>query len=230
MIKIIKDDKIIDVVRVPRYVKFLPTGHIAITDKTTAQGIVGSDTKSIYSFIPTTANVVGMVTVESIAQEEFDRLSALLSDEIEISASEDKLAEAKSVAIRKLSNKCKSCITEGINVRLSDGEIYNFRLTTEDQLNLMLLEGQLIAGNESFLFHATNQPCRFFTRTDMTKIIATYKRFITYHTTYFNIAKQYINSLLDVDKVKEFVYGTDLTHLVLDKTIKQILRNGGNME
>lgn len=230
MLKIIQDEKIIDVVRVPRYVKFLPTGHIAITDKATAQGIVGSDTKSVYSFIPTALPAVGMVTVAEISLEEFENLTKLLADEIEISSDDDKLENAKQLAIRKLSNICKNTITAGFNVRLSDGEIYNFRLTTEDQLNLMQLENQLLAGNETFLFHATNQPCRFFTKTDMTKIINTFKRFITYHTTYFNIAKQHVNSMRSIDKVTAFKYGEDLSHIVFDKNIKQILRTGGTLE
>lgn len=231
MLKIIQNEKIVDVINVPRYVKFLPTGHIATTDKVSAQGIASSDGKSIYSFIPTThPKVVGIAEVFEISQAEYDKLLELLTEKVDISSNEDALYEAKQAVIRKLSNICKNTITAGFNVRLSDGEIYNFRLTTEDQLNLMQLENQLLAGNETFLFHATNQPCRFFTKTDMTKIINTFKRFITYHTTYFNIAKQHVNSMLSIDKVTAFEYGEDLSHLVFDKSIKQILRTGGTLE
>ena len=52
MYKIIQDQKVIDVVRIPRFVRFLSSGHIALTDKSSAQGIVGSDDRTVYSFKP----------------------------------------------------------------------------------------------------------------------------------------------------------------------------------
>jgi hypothetical protein len=64
---------------------------------------------------------------------------------------------------------------------------------------------------------------------DMVKILATFKRYITYHTTYFNVAKQYINSLADIEKVNTFTYGTDVSEIIDDVVIKQILKNGGNL-
>jgi hypothetical protein len=93
----------------------------------------------------------------------------------------------------------------------------------------MSIEGQLNAGAETFIYHATNQPCRFFSREDMTKIISTFKRYTLYHTTYFNVAKQYINSLVDIEKANTFTYGTDVSEVVDDIVIKQILKNGGNL-
>ena len=62
----------------------------------------------------------------------------------------------------------------------------------------------------------------------MLKIISYFKRYTLYHTTYFNIAKQYINSLEDIDKVTSFTYGEDISETVKDKTIKKILKTGGN--
>jgi hypothetical protein len=50
MYKIIQNDKVIDVVQYHKFVRFLPTGHVAMTDRSSAQGIVGSDNKTLYSY------------------------------------------------------------------------------------------------------------------------------------------------------------------------------------
>ena len=227
MYKIIQNDKVIDVVKYPRFISFLPMGHIAITDKTQAKGIVGSDNQTVYSFQPRSG--YSAVSIEEINMEELERLQGLLGSDQEVSADESALATAKRDTIKRLSNLCKSKITSGFSVVLSDGETYDFKLTTEDQLNLMSIEGQLNAGAETFIYHATNQPCKFFSREDMTKIIATFKRHTLYHTTYFNVVKQYINSLVDIEKVNRFTYGTDVSETAKDVIIKQILKNGGNL-
>ena len=229
MYKIIQNNKVVDVVKIPSFVSFLPSGHVALTDKISAQGIVGSDDKTLYSFKPVQRTNVEVATIEEITLEEFNRLQGLLNSNQEISADESALAKAKQQTITRISNTCKNKITSGFSIVLSDGETYGFKLTTEDQLNLMSIEGQLNMGAETFIYHATNQPCKFFSREDMIKIISTFKRYTLYHTTYFNVAKQYINSLTSVEKVNRFTYGTDVSEMVADVTIKQILKNGGNL-
>jgi hypothetical protein len=229
MYKIIQNNKIIDVVRIPRFVSFLSSGHIALTDKTSAEGIVGSDDKTVYSFKPISKKDISVAVIEEITLEEFNRLQSLLNSNQEISADETALANAKRNKIIQLSSACKNKIIAGFSIILSDKETYSFKLTTEDQLNLMSIEGQLNAGIETFLYHATNQPCRFFSRDDMSRIIAAFKRHTLYHTTYFNVAKQYINSLVDIEKVNLFTYGTEVSEIIEDVVIKQILKNGGNL-
>lgn len=228
MYKIIKDNKVIDIVRVPRFVSFLPSGHIAITDKASANGIVGSDTETIYSFTP--SKKFEMVTVKEITEEELNRLNSLLSSGKDICADDSALAAAKQATIKRLSNICKNKITAGFSLTLSDGKIYNFKLTAEDQLNLLLLESQLSSGAESFIYHATDQPCKIFFKEDITKILQAFKKFVIYHTTYFNAAKQYINSLTNIEEVNLFTYGTDVSSIITDRVLKQVLKNGGTLE
>jgi hypothetical protein len=225
MYKIIQNDKVIDVVQYPRFVSFLSAGHIAITDKTSADGIVGSDNNTIYSFNLNTKYTT--VTIEEINLEELERLQGLLGSGCVPAADEETLKVAKISVIKRLSIICKNKIIAGFTVLLSDNNLYEFRLTTEDQLNLMGIENQLNAGAETFLYHATEQPCRFFSREDMMKIITAFKQHTLYHTTYFNVAKQYINSLIDIDKITNFIYGDDVSEVVNDIVIKQILKNGG---
>ena len=229
MYKIIVNDKVVDLVRNPRFVRFLPNGHIALTDSSSAHGFIGPD-RTVYSFkqVPGKNYTVAALS-KMYSETEFSRLQSLLNSDTDVCADESALAEAKREMISRISNICKNKITTGFSITLSDGETYNFKLTTEDQLNLMSIEGQLNAGAETFIYHATNQPCKFFSREDMTKIINAFKRYILYHTTYFNVAKQYINSLVDIEKVNTFSYGNDVSEAINDIVIKQILKNGGNL-
>ena len=226
--KIIQNNKVIDVVQYPRFLRFLKSG-IAITDKTSAQGIAGSDNKTLYSFKSVKGYDTVVASIEEITPEELGRLQKLLSSGQEPSADESALAVTKRKVIARLSDICKAKITAGFSVVLSDGKSYNFKLTAEDQLNLLSLENQLNTGAESFIYHATGQPCRFFNREDMAKIINIFRRYTLYHTTYFNVAKQYINSQVDIEKVNKFVYGDDVSEAIDDVVIKQILKNGGNL-
>lgn len=231
MYKIIHNDKIIDVVKYPKFIKFLSSGYVAMTDKNSAQGIVGSDDKTLYSFAPVVGKKFLVVTLQYLTNpEEFKRLQSLLNSGHEISADESALEKAKQDKINKLSSQCKNKIISGFSLTLSDGEVCSFKFTLEDQLNLSFIENQLNSGITSFIYHATNQPCRIFSSEDMLKIINAFKQYKLYHTTYFNIAKQYIKTLVDIQKVNTFVYGTDVSEFVEDKVLKQILKRGGNVE
>lgn len=225
MYKIIQNNKVVDVVNRPRFVKFLSSGHIAITDKTSAQGIASSDNQTIYSFIP--SNKYQVVKIEEISADEFKSLKTLLNSGQEPDANVTLLEKAKTAKIKILSTTCKNKIVSGFSVILSDGNEYNFKLTVEDQLNLMMLENQLNAGASTFIYHATEQPCRVYNRDDATKIVNAFKAHTIYHTTYFNTAKQYIKSLVDVEKVNMFIYGADVSEATNDMILRQILKNGG---
>lgn len=227
MYKIIQNNKIVDVVEYPQFVSFLISGHIAMTDKTSADGIVGSDNKTIYSFKSQSSYPV--VTIEEVSVDELKRLKSLLSSGQELTADIRILDKARRSALQRLSSQCKANISAGFSLTLSDGKSYNFKLTTEDQLNLMSIEGQLNAGAETVIYHATSQPCRIFSRDDMLKVIKAFRHHITYHTTYFNAVKQYINSLTDMEKIKKFSYGTDVSVIVKDRVVKKILRNGADL-
>jgi hypothetical protein len=227
MYKIIQNNKVIDIVQNPHFVRFLVSGHIAFTDKSSANGIVGSDKATIYSFQPHPKYQTA--TIEKITSKEFERLQGLLNSGKEVCADESALAEAKQSKINQLSDQCKAFINAGFSIVLSDGNSYDFELTTEDQLNLMSIEGLLKSGAETIIYHASNLPCRVFLRTDMLKVIKAFRRHVTYHTTYFNVAKQYINSLTDMEKINKFSYGTDVSVAINDRIIKQILRNGADL-
>lgn len=226
MYKILYEGHIVDVVRNPSFLKFLPSGHIAITDKSSAQGIAGSDAVTVYSFAPIADKNIPVVTIEKITAKEFNRLKSLLNSDQKIGVSTCELLKAKEAKISLLSNICKTKITDGFTISLTNGNRHSFRLTAEDQLNLLSLENQLNAGAETFIYHSTGCPCQVFTRNDMRKIINAYRKHVLYHTTYFNSAKQYINSLDSLDKVDAFTYGTTVVGAVKDPILREILLDG----
>lgn len=229
MIKIVQDNKVIDVVKYPRYVKFLSPERIALTNKALAQGVASSDNTKVYSYAPVEAKTAGVVTAIEICQEEYEYLEALLKTTDSISADKLDLAKTKSRVIDQLSDACKKAITEGFSVTLSDGDTHDFRLTTEDQLNLLMLENRLNAGEKHFIYHETDKPCTIFSKADITKILAAFHRHVSFHTTYFNAAKHYIKAQVDVDKVRDFVYGNDIIDIVADKDTRRVLETGGNV-
>lgn len=229
MYKIIQEGKVIDVVRNPSFIKFLPSGHIAITDKSSAQGIVGSDAKTVYSFSYNTDRTEPVVKIDKISLNEFNRLQSLLNSEKKLSKAERELLAIREAKIAVLSEACKENITNGFSVILRDGNKYCFRLTAEDQINLLNLENQLSNGVDTFIYHSTNSPCRVFVRDDMKKIINTYRKHTLYHTTYFNVAKQYINSLTDIEKINAFSYGVDVSTSIKESAVRKILQDGGNL-
>lgn len=228
MYKIIHNNKVVDVVRVPSFIRFLKSGHVTITDRASAQGILGSDQQTVYSFKQVSRKDAIIASIEKITSKEFSGLKCLLNSSLMANADELALDAAKRIVIENLSATCKIKITDGFSVKLSDRKHYSFKLTTEDQLNLLSLENQLNSGAKTFVYHATGQLCKCFTRNDMVKIINMFKSFTLYHTTYFNVAKQYINSLTSIEQIVNFTYGTDVSEFVNDTAIKQILKNGGN--
>jgi hypothetical protein len=223
MYKIICNNKIIDVVESPQFVKILPTGQVALTNKSLANGIAGSNNE-LYSFGPVVKPGVKVVSIEAISKNEFSRLQSLLNSDIEIVAYENRLAKVRQSTIENLSKICQTEIVNGFKIILADGVTYHFKLTAEDQLNLLSIENQLMAGTQSLLYHATGMPCKLFTRADLLKVISAFRKHVLYHTTYFNVAKQYINTLTDLEKIELFAYGDDVSFATEDSEVKQILR------
>lgn len=228
MYKIIFNDYVIDVIKYPRFLRFLSHNRTIFTDMALADGILGSDQKTIYAFTPDKKPGVKVVKIEKIATEEaFIKLKESLAAGDSICADTSKVTIAKQAKIQALSEACKKFITNGFSIKLSDGNDYHFKLTTEDQLNLAIIENQLLSGEIEFIYHATNQPCRVYTKEDMLTVIKAYKRHILYHTTYFNALKQYVKKLSDLEQINTVRYGTDVLDSVEDNAIRCIIKSKG---
>lgn len=227
MYKIIKDNKIIDVIKHADFIRFLPSGNAVRTCESLAEGIIGSDHKTIFSFGKATSLASDIVAINKISPDEFNRLCSLLNSNQVVISDQTLLNKAIDEAINSLSNVCNNKIISGFSIVLSDGQRHHFKLEPEDQINLLNLENQLNSGEELFVYHASASPCKVFMRNDMLKIIKAYRKHTLYHTTYFNTAKQYIKSLTDVDKINSFSYGTNIAGAVKDPILRKILMDGG---
>lgn len=123
---------------------------------------------------------------------------------------EPTLDELKQQKISEVSNACQQTIHNGFDVQLSSGETKHYSLKTEDQINLMGKQVQLTTSSSQFEYHADGQPCEWYSRTDMQKIVDTAFQFVSMNTTYCNSLYQYINSMTDKSKVQAIVYGIDI--------------------
>ena len=226
MYKIILNNKVVDVVKHPKFIKFLSNGYIALSDKSSANGIVGSDDKTLYSFCFIVGRTEPIVSIAEISENEFSRLANLLNSEAPVYAEESALTKAKHAKLNVLSEICKNKIIAGFTLNLSAGK-QSFKLTVEDQLNLMQIENQIAAGESCFVYHATDKPCQVYSKKEMLKIVKAFRKHVLYHTTYYNAAKQYINSLTDIAKINRFEYGMDISYIISDTMLKQILNSGG---
>lgn len=233
MYKIIYDNKVIDVIKYPIYLRFLPYDNVVTTGQTTAHGVACSDGDTYFALNAEGLALhpkIKLVTMQEIEETEYTDLLAKLNQGQEVLNESKELLNAKASRIAALSSLCKAKIYAGFTILLSDGTEHAFKLTAEDQLNLLRIEAQLInPQQDTFIYHSTNQPCRAFSRDDMRKIINAANLHTLYHTTYFNVAKQYINSLSNIEDILKFTYGTNLSGFVTDKSISYILNRGENV-
>lgn len=227
MYKIIYNNKVIEVIENPKFIRFLAKGHVGITSKSDAQGILSENSSTVYRFdysAQTIRKNILDVKIEKVLTEEFRRLDYLLNSGKQPDADMSALSIAKRNKISALSEECNRQIISGISLVLSDNQIHQFKLTIEDQLNLLLLENQLNSGITTFVYHSTGEPCKVFNKEDMYKIISSTRSHIQYHTTYFNLLKQHVNTLVTSEEVQNIYYGIDVEKISTDNAMKTFLR------
>lgn len=122
-----------------------------------------------------------------------------------------------------MSATCNKIITNGFDAILSDGENHHFSLTIQDQLNLITLSSMVAAGETIIPYHADGELCKGYSVEDITTIINTATSFKTYHVTYFNSLKVYIDSMNDINEVNNVVYGIDIPEEYQSDVLKQLL-------
>lgn len=169
------------------------------------------------------------VDIIAINESEYIALSVSISrneeihvisgnDSVEEAEIEDVVAEEKDITIEYVKETkiwdmkmiCNKTITDGFNIALSDGNFYHFSLTIEDQINLLNISNTLNNSDDKIIYHADGERCKYFSREDMKLIIDKALNFKTYHTTYFNCLKAYINSMNDITEINNITYGITL--------------------
>lgn len=138
------------------------------------------------------------------AQEIYDN-----TEEPETSEDTTSIDFVRSSKIKEMSYQCNKTIENGFDIETEDG-IHHYSYALEDQLNLMNLSTAIARGEEQLSYHADGELCRFYTAAEINEIISAGNAWKTYHTTYFNALKAYINSLETIEEIGVVTYGMEL--------------------
>ena len=164
-----------------------------------------------------------LASVLEITEEEYNILVPAVAnapilieeeEEIEIPVESDPLDEmtldfVRSSKINEMSHTCNRVIENGFDVEIQE-EIHHFSLTVQDQLNLITLSSMAAQGIDQIPYHADGELCRFYTAAEINLIVNQATMFKTYHTTYYNALKAYINSLENIEDISMITYGIEL--------------------
>lgn len=174
-----------------------------------------------------------------IEKDEYDILYEAIEkgDDIPIESDEPKVEEhpiepetevtieyVKEMKISELSTICNNVITNGLDIVLTDEKLYHFSLTTQDQLNLITLSSMIASGENAIPYHADGELCRFYTATDIQLIVNAATAFKTYHVSYFNSLKSYVEALNDIKAISEIEYGIDIPTEYQSDVLKVLLQ------
>lgn len=128
-----------------------------------------------------------------------------------------------------LANKiCQQKIYEGIDVELSCG-IEHFSLEMHDQANIESMFTAVMLGAQNQQYHCDGGEVKTYSAADVVVLYASYKNYVTKHTSYCNLLKTWIRRETDNAVIGEIEYGDalpdDLTaqmHTILDAATAQL--------
>lgn len=127
-----------------------------------------------------------------------------------VAGGETPLIELKQQKIDEMSAACHTAIVHGFDSVLGDGISHHFSLSVEDQLNINALYGLIASGESEVPYHADGEMCRMFSATEFNCVVRDATAHKTYHESYFNSLKQYINSKKSASAVVEIAYGDEI--------------------
>lgn len=231
--KVIKDNEFVGIGTSYELRKYqLKHGILLVADDNTAQYIQIND--KLYRdnwFKVLTTNTIEYETAsisvidESEYQQLFEAIDAgeeisnVTNDEDTYYQEDDNVVDSDSIItldylktqkIKEMSYYCNQAIVNGFDVELSDGRTHHFSLTVQDQLNLITLSSLAASGVDNIPYHADGELCEFFSVNDIQMIVKAATELKTYHTTYYNSLKLFIQSLVDRDEVANVIYGANI--------------------
>jgi hypothetical protein len=140
--------------------------------------------------------------VESISDKTFI-LSCRVIEEVE-----QALDEAKEAKIAEISNATHVAIVSGIEIEVL-GEKKHFSFGTDDQLNVFALT--IRAQTETHLpYHADGEPCTMYPSTEILKVMSAFEQHKTWHVTYGNALKVWVNTMQTKEEVQSVQYGVEI--------------------
>ena len=118
----------------------------------------------------------------------------------------ENLKIAKSNKIYEITSICEKIILNGIDY---NNKHYSYNYS--DQNNISNLVQMAKTTGMNVPYHADNDLCELYSPADIYAIYIAQEINVTKNTTYLNQLKAYIDTLDDVDAIKNIVYGQELT-------------------
>lgn len=248
--KIIKNNEFIGIGTSYELRKYQQKHNILlVADDNTAQYIQVKDKlyrDDWFKLLNTNSIEYEIANISVISEDEYKQLLEAIDkgEEISIPIEADNIIEAndnvivneeeiitleylKTQKIKEMSHICNQTITNGFDITLSDGKEHHFSLTTQDQLNLITLSAMVTAGETTIPYHADGELCKHFSINDIENVIHTATIFKTYHTTYYNSLKEFIESIQDRNEVSNIYYGVTIPNEYQSEILKELLSNSG---
>lgn len=237
--KVINDTTVLDVLDTLIYVRYQgKNGVLAVCPESKANGILSSDSIVVWHLDTLPEFPVDgyeTVSIVEIDEEEYNALKDALDknkeQDVDIPVEDNYIPNMitldflKSSKTSEMSEVCNKTIIGGFDVELSDNKTYHFDMTLEDQLNISSLETQIRFGADQVPYHASGELCRMYSAEDISKVVEVAMNFKTYHITYFNSLKNYINSMGSKEQVRDVYYGIEIPMEYQSNVLKMLLNS-----
>lgn len=171
----------------------------------------------------------GIVHVEAITEEEYEDLHSRLhpdtGEEPEQVVDEELslTAEyAKAAKIDEMRRSCEEAIIHGVDVTY-DGVTRHYSLELTDQLNILALQDAIEQGAQQIPYHGDDEPCRYYSQEEFLAVVAAANAHKTFHTTYFNSLKAYIEHIETLEELDEITYGVSVPDEYQSDVLKGLL-------
>lgn len=191
--------------------------------------------------VPVSTDIVPYTTLDviSITKEEYDAIAEAIDDGEDIIIPPDDpepepepepeppydvtVEYLRKVKVAEMSSRCNKTIENGVDVLLSDGQVYHFSLTTQDQMNLTTLADEARNGSTELAYHADGHLCKFYPASDILAIVQAAKKLTYFHTTYFNSLQAYVNSMDSIEEIGAVKYGIPIPEEYQSDVLKTLL-------
>ena len=137
------------------------------------------------------------------------------------------LEELQAAKKQEVNAACNKTIVEGFDVKLSDGQIHHFTMKEEDQIAFLTCLALISKGETAIPWHpngSSTQPCVFYSTDYMQKITDAAYEHRTFHTTYCNSLKIWVEATETAEELQEIYYGADVPETYQSDVLKAYLK------
>lgn len=231
MYKLISGNVIVDVATELVYVVYKYGAIRYLVGGERPQGILTEEGAHLWRLdgAPPLPNEDGVVRVEGISEEEYtdlySRLHPVTGEEpapVVDEALRLTAEYAKSAKIDEMRRACEAAIIHGVDVTYN-GVTRHYSLELTDQLNILALQDAIEQGAQQIPYHGDDEPCRYYSQEEFLAVVAAANEHKTYHTTYFNSLKAYIEGIETLDELDEITYGVSVPAEYQSDVLKGLL-------